>query len=767
MRISNFFYSIIRVVIVVFVIALTPLSLLAQQIEGRVIVESTGIDGALIELVGIEHSEIRTDEAGFFLIESLDAAKYTLRITRVGFVTEERLVDLTKTNSIQLTINLTPDPMLFEEVAVVGKSMGLTERSPYNISRLAAKDVALKGQAAGIMGIIQQEPGVNGADMGQGIVKPFIRGLGFSRVVTLYQGNKLENHQWGADHGLGLNDLGIASVDVIKGPASILYGSGAIGGVLKMNDDEFYAIDNQVRGLFGTSLNTVSGGIRGYGTAGTKLNNGVFFAVEGAYENHADYFDGDNRLIGNSRFNVATGRAHVGFKGERFNNKLSYSYNEQFLGIIEEDEMEPGESLATNRSDREMQLPFQRVEDHLISYRQSYLFNEHWKKELDLSYHYNQREEIEDAFDEIDLGLQQHHVFYTARFTNSLSENYSHSFGAQGSYVDMRNMLVAEEILFPNAQYFENGLFYLGTYTKKRHTIQGGVRADYRPLIADANQENIIEEGYELPGNPENRMLELDFFGITGSLGYSYALNEKNQLKINASSGFRSPDLAELLSNGPHPGTNRFEVGDVNFGNEQSLQGDLSWLYRSERLSMEASIFSNYVNNYIFFMDSGDTTDSGLTIWEFRQTDALLYGAEFNLNYKALKNGRLSIAVFGNVIRGADLVNDGPLTFIPADRMGAQITAQPFKEKSFEVFARNQYIFRQNRPGLGESETAGYNLLDFGMRYTLKLGEQRLNFGLTVFNLLNQTYFDHISILRAFEVTAPGRNAMINVQWRF
>jgi iron complex outermembrane receptor protein len=753
--------------IILFLLIVLSGKVMGQSISGRVMAESSGLDGVNIKIINLEHDLITTGLDGSFIIEGLSAEKYELEFTRVGFVSLRETVDLRKKKDVVLTIQLEPDPMLFEEVAVIGEKVGLTEKTPYNISRLDAKNVALKGQPSGVMGLIQQEPGVNGAEMGHGIVKPFIRGLGFSRVVTIYQGGKLENHQWGADHGLGLNDLGIASVDVIKGPASILYGSGAIGGVLLLNDDEFYAIDNTVRGMFGTSLNTVSGGIRGYGTIGTKLSNGIFFAAEGAYENHADYFDGDNRLIGNSRFSISTGRFHLGYKGEKFQNKLSYAFNEQFLGIIEEDEMEEGESLTTNRSDREMQLPFQRVEDHLISYRQEYRFNESWRKEMDLTYHYNQREEIEDDFDEIDLGLQQHHMFYNLRFHHKLNENYTHTFGLQGSYIDMRNMLVAEEILFPNAQYLENGLYYLGTYSKSRHTFQGGIRADYRPLFADANQENIVEEGYTLPGNPADRTLNLDFFGVTGSLGYAFEVNEKNVFKINASSGFRSPDLAELLSNGPHPGTNRFEVGNVNFGNEQSFQGDVSWLYGSKKLNVQASIFGNYVNNYIFFVDGGDTTDSGLNIWEFRQTDALLYGAELNLTYKPFESNKLKIDVFGNIIRGQDLVNEDHLTFIPADRVGTQITFQPLKQSTFEIFARNQYIFRQNRPGFGEEQTRGYNLLDFGMNYKVKLGDHRLNIGLTAFNLLNQTYFDHISILRAFKITAPGRNLMLNVQWRF
>ena len=645
--------------------------------------------------------------------------------------------------------------------------MGLTERTPYNISTLDAKDISMKSSPSGVMGLIQQEPGVNAAEMGHGIVKPFIRGLGFSRVVTVYQGNKLENHQWGADHGLGINDLGIASADIIKGPASILYGSGAIGGVILLNDDQPYLEDNKPKRTIGTTYNSVSAGQRIYASMGKSLSSGFYLAADGAYESHADYFDGDKRLIGNSRFNSQTLRIHSGYKTDDFHGKLSYTFNNQLLGIIEDDEMEEGQSLATTRGDREMQLPFQNVVDHLISYEQSYKVNDSWSTDGSISFHHNQREEIEDAFDEIDLGLQQKHIFYNLRATNKASGNLTNTFGFQGAYIDMRNMLEAEEILIPNAVHHENGFYYLGTYKSGDHTFQGGVRFDYRKLTADANQENIIEEGYTLPGEPTDRRLAVDFSGLTGSMGYTYKLNPKNLLKANISSGFRAPDLAELLSNGPHPGTNRFEVGNINFGREQSLQGDISWIRKGKNFSFEVSMFANYVNNYIFFQDGGDTTETGLNIWEFQQTDALLYGGEFALSFNPLESKRLTTAIHGNLIRGIDINANENLTFIPADRIGVGVKYFPFENIPLEVMGGYDLVFTQNRPGFNEVSTNGYNLVKASVKYTASFNNHKVAIGVTGFNLLNETYVDHISILRAFNVTHPGRNIMINIQWQF
>lgn len=745
---------------------LSSINLFSQQITitGMVYSEGRPLAGVTIQTNRVGEQTTSTAEGKYELLVKPGKVEITAMLS--GFVTFKKTVNVEQA-IFKMDIDMPVDALLLDEIKIVSKSLGLTEQTPYNISTIDVSELSIKGTPSGIMGQLKELPGVNGADLGHGIVKPLIRGLGFSRVVTSYQGSKLENHQWGADHGLGLNDVGIGSADVIKGPASILYGSGAIGGVIILNDEERYLDNNRFNTTIGTTINTVSAGVRTYGSVGKKLDNGVFFAFDGAYENHADYFDGNNRLIGNSRFNTATSRFHFGYQSDRIKSKLSYTYNTQQLGIIDDNEMEPMSSLATSRSDREMQLPFQNVTDHIVSYNQSYRLSENWNTKATVSYHYNQREEIEDDIEEVDLGLKQNHTFYNIRAIHSKREKLTHTVGLQGSIIDMKNTKEAKEILFSNAAYFENGAYYLGTYTSKSHTLQGGIRFDYRYFTADANQSNIISQGYILPGNPSDRKLQKEFSGYTGSLGYIYELNSKNVFKLNVSSGFRSPDLAELLSNGPHPGTNRFELGNINFNREQSLQGDVSWLKRGKQVSLDVSVFSNFVNDYIYFAATGDTMADGLNIWEFRQTDAFLYGGEVAIKYKPSFAPSFTTQLNGNVTRGLDITNNRPLTFIPADRVGGSINFNPKGHKNPVISSGYEYAFMQNRPGLQEARTDGYGLLRASVKYTWNIKEHDLSIAVTGFNLLNTAYVDHIAILRSFNVTHPGRNVMINLQWQF
>jgi len=355
-------------------------------------------------------------------------------VTSLGYTSHSQQIKVTANQTKTLTIRLSPENMQLEEVVIIDRQTGLNSKTPYNFTAVRMDRIESKSSPAGVMGVLREVPGVYGAEFGQGIVKPFIRGLGFSRVATIYQGNKLENQQWGADHGLGVNDLGIESIDVIKGPASVLYGSGALGGVILLKEDEFYKNSQTLSGNVGSTFNSVSNGFRNYASVGKSFESDLFFGTDLAYENHADYKSGDGDIIGNSRFNMSTARFHIGIDKEKFDNKLSVTYNKQNLGIIGDEELI--NSNATTRNDRDMQLPFQEVTDILVSYNQRI---DHGKIEsvLHVSHHINDRKEIETDVDLVDLGLNQNNTFYNARI-NFDTGNITHNLGLQGNSFKMK-----------------------------------------------------------------------------------------------------------------------------------------------------------------------------------------------------------------------------------------------------------------------------------------------------------------------------------------
>lgn len=733
------------------------------NIQGQILFEDTQSLSATITIKELKKHKISENNDRFEFI-NIPTGHYTLEVFALGYEPASQNIDVRENKTTKLTIELVAVQNTLDEVIIIDQQTGLNSNTPYNFIPVSLDRIEHESSPSGVMGVLREVPGVYGAEFGHGIVKPFIRGLGFSRVATIFQGNKLENQQWGADHGLGVNDLGVKNIDIIKGPASVLYGSGALGGVILVKDDEFYKVSDDISGHVGTSYNSVSNGLRALTSLGQRFENDLFFGAELAYENHADYKSGNGEVIGNSRFNMSSARFHIGIDKEDFNNKLSVAFNVQNLGIIGDDELQ--NSNATSRNDRDMQLPYQEVTDVLVSYNQN-IDHGAFESVFHLSQHFNNRKEIETADNLIDLGFKQHNTFYNARINFSTGK-FSHNIGLQGNFLSNTNQDNVLDLLIPDASYAENGAYYMVNYELKSYFFQAALRYDYRHVKADASDQQFIDAGFVLPGEPKNRMLSSNFSGLTGSLGLTKKIGNHQKIKANLSSGFRSPDLAELYSFGQHPGTNRFEIGNADFEREQSFQLDLNYAVTLDRFRLDWSVFANQIDNYIFFSDTGEIQpESGLQIWQYQQIEAQMYGSEINLQYIALENRQLKLNLGAALVRGKNKDFDEPLTFIPPDNFNFKVEYRFGQLQKTGVFSKLRSVAKQDRPGFNEEETAGYTLLDFGMKQDFDFGIHNLEASLAIQNLLDKTYVDHLSILRAFNIPSPGRNVVLNFKFYF
>ncbi|MDT8346979.1 MAG: TonB-dependent receptor [Flavobacteriaceae bacterium] len=697
---------------------------------------------------------------GEFTLKLLRAKTTEIKIIAPFFKTTPLIVG---PNNFKTFYRITLKPYIEEiEAAVIriNRNELLDKRTPYTIERVDFMNPQHRGNPSGIMGELQHSPGVYSANFGQGIAKPIVRGLGFSRVVTVYQHTKLENHQWGADHGLGLNDLGVGSVEIIKGPASVLYGSGALGGVLLVKDDETFLENNHWNTHISSHYHTASLGQRITAGAAKKSAHALFYKTEIAYESHADYRAGGGRVIGNSRFNNTNFRLHLGIDKPKFYNKLSFTLLNQALGIIEDDELI--NSIATTRSDRSKQLPFQDVQDRILTYSQKHRFSNN-ELSINISHHLNERKEIESEFDEVDLGLRQNNSFFDVKY-RKLSGDFKYQIGSQWAYLDNKNMKSAQEFLLPNSYFLDHGYYFLLDYAFKNTFLQTALRYDQRRITAQANTPELVAANFILPGNPEDRTLRKTLDGFSASLGVSHQMKYNQQLKFNISTGFRAPDVAELFSNGPHPGTNRFEIGNLNFNREQSLQLDASYRLQKNRWKFNVSLFQNWVDDFIFFAFTGERqTDSNLEIWAYQQTDARLYGAEVDINYQWVK-GQLSSRLRASLVRGDDRNSDKPLSFMPPHRLNLSMQYTPNWAKDLSFSTTLRMTDDQNRPGMNEERTSGFTLVDLSLSHQLELLSTTIIWNLAVVNLFDVNYVEHLSILRSFNIPSAGRNLSAGLQ---
>ncbi|WP_114747840.1 TonB-dependent receptor [Pleomorphovibrio marinus] len=702
-----------------------------------------------------------TDLDGFYRISNLPSRTITVQFSFMGFGTT--ISKINPSSSTTLDMRLEESTTSIDEVVVSAAYVMSKESSPISIEKISQTDI-LKAPAPSLMSAIARTPGVNEISMGPGISKPVVRGLSFSRVLSVYQGARFENQQWGADHGLGLTETGISGVELIKGPASIIYGSGAMAGVVNLIE-EGNAPAGQVIGDVNLRGYTNSlGGRVDAGVRGSSLD-GFNWSLRAATESHADYLDGDGNTVGNTRFNTQNIKAGVGLEKKWGDTKLRYTYLQQNLGFIEDDEVD---GLITSRNDRSMQLPFQDVQDHFLNSETNIFIGED-KLKVTLGYHWNYRQEIEDAVDEVDLGLNQRNFMYDIKYFKELRPNLEAIFGVQGFYLQNENQDVAEEILIPDATKDDRSIYGLLNYSRDAWVVQGGLRYDYRKVDADTRGDKFVDYGFELPGAPESRQHSATFDGITASGGATFRPSDRWRFRLNLASGFRAPDLAELYANGPHPGTVRFEVGNTNFIREQNFQTDLGVRFKTPDFSLAGEVFYNHVNNYIFFAPT-DETVGDLTVWRFEQDNARLYGGEAFLEIHPSNTKWLTGSTSYSMVIGERRSDNTNLPYIPAFRWNQEINFN-FKDAGGilnpYISLLGSYIFDQNRPAILEEATPGYYLLGLNIGGSLRLGGQLVDAYISGTNLLNIAYLDHMSLYRPFGIHQTGRNVALNLRLNF
>lgn len=718
----------------------------------------TPVSGIMVHAPGIMQYTT-TGEEGFFRFNNLKKGKYVLKFMGVGYQTAVKEIQLTEKTDT-LYVQLKASEVTMDEVVVTTTGTGSRKNTPYQIESVDAQSMKESGNIS-MMESLTATPGVEQISFGTGIGKPVIRGLSFSRVMTVYRGSRFENHQWGEDHGLGLNDAGIDRVEIIKGPASLIYGSGALAGVLNIIDEK-PADPGEVTGSFNTVGHSNTLGVRADLNAKGTSDDGFFWLFRNSMENHADYHDGSGRPTGNSRFATRTLKADAGWHKDWGYSRFSYTYGKQLLGIINDDEMTS--TLATTRNDRDRQLPFQNVTDHLFASENIFYIN-NGRIKFNTAYHINLREEIEDAFDEVDLGLRLRTLNYDVKYIKNPTKKTEYTLGVQGFQQSSTNQETAKEILMPDASLYDNSVFGLFSYQPGKWRMQAGARFDYRHLIADAK----ALDTYTLPGEPDNKQLKNDFSGISGSVGTTYIINDQSHTKLNIASGFRAPDLAELYSNGEHPGTKRFEVGDASFNREQNIEMDVSYHLSRKNISFEAASFYNHVQNYIYFTPTNEEMGD-LNVWRFLQDDAALYGGEAGIVIHPEMLPFAELKTTFSTVTGNRLSDDTPLPLIPSNRFFSELRLQKRKMGHVQqpyVFARMQNVFRQGKVAEDELETPGYTLVHAGAGGDIKIHNVTLNLNLTVHNVFNIRYFDHMAITRPFGVYNMGRNVRLSAELRF
>ncbi|MGY8914871.1 MAG: TonB-dependent receptor, partial [Flavobacteriales bacterium] len=377
-----------------------------------------------------------TNEKGVYTLANIPIGPYKIVITYLGFQTFSKTIDINPGENV-LDVSLKLSAIEMEEVIV---STPFHKLQSENVVKVEYANVAMlkKKGAITLSDGITNIAGVESVSTGIGIGKPVIRGLSSNRVLVYTQGVRLENQQFGDEHGLGVNDAGIESIEVIKGPASLLYGSDAMGGVLYLNPEKF-APSNSTEGDI--NLNYFSN-TEGYSTnAGFKTSGeNLKFIMRGGTSSHADYKTGDGDRVTNSRFKENDLKAGIAYQATRFNTEVRYNYYATDIGIPE--------AIGEQTTERTPELPFQKITNQILSSK-SNLFFDKSSMEFTLGYIFNERKEFEDdpsnAALDMDLSTFNYNIHYNLPKVGKVET----ILGLQGMHQSNTNF--GEEFLIPDA----------------------------------------------------------------------------------------------------------------------------------------------------------------------------------------------------------------------------------------------------------------------------------------------------------------------------
>jgi iron complex outermembrane recepter protein len=721
-----------------------------NSITGRITdLDSLPLVGAVIAIPEINKGTL-SDEDGNYKFINLPNGKIKVQYSYIGHTNKIETVILSN-SKIVLNIMLKSVPIESEEIVVTGGYNSAQHENAVKIDILKMNTLENK-VTSNFAEVLTKVPGIDMISKGSGVSKPVIRGLSMNDILVLNNGVRFENYQYSSHHPLGIDEFGIDDVEIIKGPASLIYGSDAIGGVINFIKEK-PALQNSIAGDYNMQLFSNSLGMtNNLGIKGASKN--FFASIRLGQKTNADYLQGGGDFVPNSRSQEYSLKTNAGYSGKIGTFKLYYDFNKQNLGLVEDEPVE----LITERG-RSCDIYYQQLNTHLISSQNKLYLG---KIKLDINSAYQNTELIhfgESNFYEIQMRLAT--LTYETKLYLPSDEKSEYIIGFQGTNQINSNLNDRETKLLPDAATNNySGFVLLQKTFFAKLKLQTGLRYDYKTIVT------------KVIGIPEDlstyrAALNKNYGSFSGSLGATYNITEKLLIRANIASAYRTPNLAELTSNGQHE--TRYEVGEQSLIPENSYEADLSMHYHQDNLTLDVAGFYNIINNYIFISPTGDTTTSGISIYKYMQQNSTLFGGEAGMHFHPSVIKWLHFeTTFSTVIGKQE--NDDYLPFIPAHKLNFELRA----EKEKWVFIQNAFIsinsntaFDQNNAAPDETTTMGYTLFDLSMGGLIKTSEQSLAINISVNNIFDTKYVDHLSTLKEVNMFNPGRNIALSVKIPF
>lgn len=760
-------------------------------VSGKITDTKTGepLAGASVTIEDAKLGTV-TDSTGRYFLRNVPVGHHLIEVSFTGYSSVLEHLDIIADK--ELNISLTSSIIEYQAVTVTGVSTSTSIRKTPVPITIVRQDELLQTPSTNIIDALSKQAGISQVGTGPAISKPVIRGLGFNRVVVINDGIRQEGQQWGEEHGIEIDESSVNRVEILKGPASLMYGSDALAGVINIISNVPVAegtVKGNVLGNYQNNnhLYTTHAGIGG-------KQNGFGWNAYGSLRSAGDYKNEYDGKVLNSPFNEKNYGAFVGLNKSWGYSRLLWNSFNQDLGVIEGERDEltgkflvfagtPEERIATENDlqSRKPLPPFQKVNHNKFILDNNFNIDNSRLKII-LGYQDNKRKEFAEVEEQQqnnpELFFDLKTTIYNVHWVLPEKNKWRTTIGFNG--LSQHNENRGKEEIIPDYRFSDAGLFIYSQGFFNNYTLSGGFRFDNRSIDSKEEIDN---------GTTKFEAFKKSFSNFSGGIGISYEPSQTVTLKANIGRGFRAPNLAELASNGAHEGTNRWEYGSKNLKSEQSVQLDGEVDLNNEHLTLGMNVFYNRINNYIFYRrlnsvfggDSIVVDDNGeeLQSFQFDQSNARLYGFEISLDLHPHPLDWLHFENKLSFVRGKfnnNIFESDNLPQIPAPRWLSELRAD-FKKagKNF----RNFYIMMEADNNLKqenafyayntETATPGYTLLNVGVGTDLANKNKTVfSIHLSVNNITDKAYQNHLSRLKYTAMNAmTGRRGVFNMGRNF
>ena len=624
------------------------------------------------------------------------------------------------------------------------------KNSTFPITIMSGKELRSTA-STNIIDAIAHQPGVSQITTGSGISKPIIRGLGYNRIITMSEGVRQEGQQWGDEHGIEVDANNVNSVEILKGPASLMYGSDAMAGVVILHSTPTLP-EGEMRANVSSEYQTNNGLIGYSANFGGNQQGFVWDARYSGKFAHAykNKYDG---YVPGSQFKEQAGRLMFGLNKSWGHSRLIWTTIHQTPSIIEGERDEYTGELTREKPGMSNHsyakaLPFQQIKHYKAVWDNAFNLPKGWLKAI-IGYQQNRRQEYEDSPDEYELYFKLHTLTYDFRYLTQEFNGWKLASGINGMWQQSQNL--GEETLIPAYKLFDIGGYVTATKSLDRLTLNGGLRYDYRHI--DFNNRH--------------------FSSLTGSLGAVWNISDHTNLRLNLARGFRAPNMSELGSDGIHEGTLRYEIGSPDLKAEYSWQADLGLDFTSQYLSAQIALFANRIQNYIFAKRINEVMEDGYRTYEYTQGDARLLGFEAGFDFHPIH--AIHFENTFSYVDARQLHADADTKYLPmtpAPRWTSELKFELSHDgqalnNSYVAIGLEAYMKQNHYYKADDTETAtpGYALLSLSAGADLTIHKQKVaELYITADNLLNKAYQNHLSRLKYADINSvTGRQGIYNM----